>query len=205
MQSIAANSLGLRSPEISLRHPPHSLRVAVIGASSVMGATERDNEHTFPAQLEGLLREAMPHKRIDVINAGIAGYSLADERAMLERRMAPLRADLVILYTGFNDFASYCRGSSRGVARALPMLTVPSWWLSYDLLMKKSLWLLLVCWGAAFGQAYPTKPVRSCRGALPYAAEEDTCGTSWDRSRGSFASSPPFAGRRLHSSGQTAL
>jgi lysophospholipase L1-like esterase len=139
VQSIQANSLGLRSPEISLVHPAHSLRIVVIGASSVMGAAERDNEHTFPAQLERLLREAMPHTRIDVVNAGIAGYSLADERAMLERRIAPLRPDLVILYTGFNDFASYCRGSGRADAPMLPMLSVPSWWLSYELLKKNTI------------------------------------------------------------------
>jgi len=138
LQSIQANSLGLRSPEISRAHTEHSVRIAVIGASSVMGANERDNEHTFPAQLEGLLREALPNKRIDVINAGIAGYSLADERVMLERRIAPLRPDLVILYTGFNDFASYCRSSGRTDAPALPMLSVPNWWLSYDLLKKNS-------------------------------------------------------------------
>jgi lysophospholipase L1-like esterase len=138
VQSIQSNSLGLRSPEIPVAHPPHGLRVAVIGASSVMGAAERDNEHTFPAQLESLLRNAMPGKRIDVINAGIAGYSLSDERVMLERRIAPLRPDLVILYTGFNDFASYCRGSGRTDAPTLPMLSVPNWWLSYELLKKNT-------------------------------------------------------------------
>ena len=138
VQSLQANSLGLRSPEIALAHPAHSLRIAVIGASSVMGAAERDNEHTFPAQLEDLLRNAMPRMRIDVINAGIAGYSLADERAMLERRIAPLQPDLVILYTGFNDFANYCRASGRADAPRLPMLSVPSWWLSYELLKKNT-------------------------------------------------------------------
>jgi lysophospholipase L1-like esterase len=139
VQSIRSNSLGLRSPEIPLAHPAQSLRVAVVGASSVMGATERDNEHTFPARLESLLRAAMPHKRVDVINAGIAGYSLADERAMLEHRIAALRPDLVIIYTGFNDFASYCRASGRADAPTLPMLSVPSWWLSYELLKKNTM------------------------------------------------------------------
>jgi lysophospholipase L1-like esterase len=138
LQSIQANSLGLRSPEISVAPPADSLRVAVIGASSVMGATERDNEHTFPSQLENLLREALPYRHIEVINAGIAGYSLADERTMLERLIAPLRPDLVILYTGFNDFATYCRGSARPAAAALPMLSVPNWWLSYELLKKNT-------------------------------------------------------------------
>jgi lysophospholipase L1-like esterase len=137
-QSIRANSLGLRSPEIAVAHPAHSVRLAVIGASSVMGATERDNEHTFPAQLEGMLRAALLDKRIEVINAGIAGYSLADEQAMLERRIAPLQPDLVILYTGFNDFAGYCRGSARPAAPTLAMLAVPRWWLSYELLKKNT-------------------------------------------------------------------
>jgi lysophospholipase L1-like esterase len=138
VQSIQTNSLGLRSPEISPAPPAYGLRVAVIGASSVMGITERDNQHTFPSQLEKLLREALPYKRIDVINAGIAGYSLEDERVMLERRIAPLRPDVVILYTGFNDFASYCRGPGHPAAPTLPMLSVPRWWLSYELLKKNT-------------------------------------------------------------------
>jgi hypothetical protein len=139
-QTIQTNSLGLRSPEIPLAHTPHSLRLAVIGASSVMGATERDNEHTFPAQLEAQLREALPGRRVDVINAGIAGYSLSDERAMLERRIAPLHPDLILLYPGSNDFAGYCRFPVRTQARVSrqPLLSVPRWWLSYELLKQNT-------------------------------------------------------------------
>src|SRR5215813_6429387 len=139
-QTIQTNSLGLRSPEIPLAHTPHSLRLAVIGASSVMGATERDNEHTFPAQLEAQLREALPGRRVDVINAGIAGYSLSDEHAMLERRIAPLHPDLILLYPGSNDFAGYCWFPVRTQARVSrqPMLSMPRWWLSYELLKQNT-------------------------------------------------------------------
>ena len=145
-QTIRTNSLGLRSPEIAPNHPPEVLRLAVIGASSVMGATERDNEHTFPAQLEAQLREAISDRRVEVINAGIAGYSLTDEQAMLERRIAPLHPDLVLLYPGSNDFTGYCRPPVRNLPMASRrhVLTVPRWWLSYELLKQNTAGLRVV-------------------------------------------------------------
>ena len=140
-QFIRSNSLGLRGPEISMTHGPQTRRIAILGASTVMGATAPDNEHTFPALLESRLRTRLRGLDVEVINAGISGYALADEQAMLERRLAPLRPDLVVLYPGFNDFGPYCQPTSRHRAPALkglPTVALPEWWMSDDLVLENT-------------------------------------------------------------------
>ena len=51
--------------------------------------------------------------QVEVVNGGISGYTLADEQALLEKVLAPLDPDLVVVYPGFNDFAGYCRPPRR--------------------------------------------------------------------------------------------
>ena len=130
--TIVTNSLGLRSPEIAPDRPlllgaaaghdddptsseiapvqpQNGVRIAVVGASTVVGAYTRSNEQTFPYVLQRLLRERYPGHSIDVINAGIAGFSLADQQSLIERLLSSFDIDLIILYTGFNDIGGYCR------------------------------------------------------------------------------------------------
>jgi hypothetical protein len=138
---IRSNSLGLRSPEIKEPRVPGSLRIAVIGASTVMGAYAADNSKTFPAMMDARLKTLFPERKVEVINAGIVGYGLPEQRRMLTRRVAPLHPDLVIVYPGFNDFAGYCRKDktkAEFVPQGLPMLQMPSWLLSSELLIKNT-------------------------------------------------------------------
>ena len=140
-QEIHSNSLGLRSPETSPRALPGVHRIAVIGASSVMGAYSPTNADTMPAVLESVLQRALPRSRIEVINAGIAGYKLADQRRMLEYIGEHLAPELVFVYSGVNDFAGYCR-AARAVAPVasyrLPQIELPHWLMSVDLLLKNT-------------------------------------------------------------------
>jgi hypothetical protein len=130
---IRTNSLGLRSPEITAHRLPNSLRIAIVGASTLMGVETAANEETFHALLEAKLRSQLPGRIVEVINAGIAGYTLHDERLLLERLILPLRPDLVIVYPGVNDFRTYCEGSPgfKGArSHGLPLLSLPDWLLS---------------------------------------------------------------------------
>lgn len=138
---LRANSLGLRSPEIPLARSPGSWRLAVVGASTVMGAYDPDTEQTFPARLEQRLRRDFPERRVEVVNAGIVGYKLNDQRRMLETRIADLHPDLVVLYPGFNDFLDYCQEPAtpgRPRHQGLPLVSLPSWLLSVDMLKKNT-------------------------------------------------------------------
>src|SRR5690554_4491278 len=95
--TIETNSLGLRSPEIPLERQPRSFRMAVVGASSVMGEMAASNDATFAYILERKLRADYPDARVDVINAGIAGHRLADQRQMIEFVVLDYDPDLIVM------------------------------------------------------------------------------------------------------------
>lgn len=138
---IRTNSLGLRSPEVTPARLPGSLRIAVVGASTVMGEMARSNEATFSALLHERLQKHYPDRKVEVINAGIAGYRLADQLSMLKQIVLPLKPDLVVVYPGFNDFADYCKAGKAPAASSregLPLLTLPNWLLSVDAVRKKT-------------------------------------------------------------------
>lgn len=141
---IRSNSLGLRSPELLPQRTPGSLRVAVVGASTVMGELARSNDTTFPALLAERLRARYPQRRIEVVNAGISGYRLADQLRMLEKIVLPLEPDLVIIYPGFNDFADYCRDAAQAPAslrQGLPLVSLPGWLLSVEAVRRHTAFL----------------------------------------------------------------
>lgn len=140
---IESNSMGLRSPEIPRTKTAGEYRVAIVGASSIMGAYSKTNEHTLSAFLQARLRKAMPQRQVQVINAGIAGAGMDDQRKMLHY-IAPLSPDLVIFYTGFNDLSGYCHKSGPAEGSPpwrLPSLASPSFLLSTDLLLKNTVFL----------------------------------------------------------------
>lgn len=143
--TLRSNSLGLRSPEIPRQRIPGSWRLAVIGASTVMGLYDRDTDTTFPARLEQSLRQQFPGKRIEVVNAGIMGFTLSDQRRMLETRVASLHPDLVIVYPGFNDFFSYCQDSSASKTQfqrqGLPLVEMPPWLFTADSIRRRTVFL----------------------------------------------------------------
>lgn len=139
---IRVNSLGLRSPEIPALKSQGEYRIAIIGASSVMGAYAATNDHTFAAYLESRLRRDLGSQLVNVINAGIYGSTLDDQTLMLKYVTERLHPDLVLLYTGFNDFADYCsdRPSSASVRNKfiLPAVQLPLWLQTMEMLRKNT-------------------------------------------------------------------
>ncbi|HJV27124.1 MAG TPA: GDSL-type esterase/lipase family protein [Aromatoleum sp.] len=140
---IRSNSLGLRSPEILPARAPGSLRIAVVGASTVMGELTPNNETTFPALLAQRLRQRYPNREVEVVNAGISGYRLEDQLRMLRKIVLPLRPDLIIVYPGFNDFADYCAEppAPASTREGLPLLSAPGWLLSVDAIRRQTAFL----------------------------------------------------------------
>ena len=140
-QTIRSNSLGLRSDELAAVKSHDETRIVVIGASNVMGADASDNDRTLPARLERGLRAQRPSAKVHVINAGIAGYGLGEQRRMFEYVAAKLAPDLAFAYVGTNNFAAYCRAAasvSPASPHRLPQWQLPRWLMSVDLLLKNT-------------------------------------------------------------------
>lgn len=86
--------------------PPGRLRVLVLGDSFAIGY-EVTAEQTFAMVLERELRRR--NVDVEVMNAGVSGYSTAEAALYLERELIKYRPDVVVSSTYENDFADNIR------------------------------------------------------------------------------------------------
>lgn len=101
---ISVNSLGFRDREFP-REKGDAFRIVALGESTTMGVTLEPGDRPWPAALEAILREQLPPgRRVEVINAGVAAYTLRDGLERLRRDVLPLKPDLLVSYHGYNGF-----------------------------------------------------------------------------------------------------
>ena len=94
------NSLGIRDREIT-DDKGDTIRIICMGNSTTFGNTLDRNE-TYPVQLEKFLRQKSV-RNLQVINAGIPGYSTLQGLILLEEKIWELQPDLIVISYGFND------------------------------------------------------------------------------------------------------
>ncbi len=93
------NSLGLRSHAVIQPKPSGVFRVFILGGSTVEGGF---NDQWVIATYLG--RELTKYYQgVEVINAGIVGYSSQEELALLQTKILDLQPDLVVIFDGRND------------------------------------------------------------------------------------------------------
>lgn len=97
------NSLGYRNDEFPLKPPAGVFRIAVLGGSTVYTEKVKDNAKTFTAQLENTLQEQYGYTNVQVINAGVPGYTSWETLINLEFRVLDLEPDMIIIYHNTND------------------------------------------------------------------------------------------------------
>jgi lysophospholipase L1-like esterase len=137
--SVTINSLGFRGHEISRERPPRTLRIACLGGSTTYCGEASCDEATWPQQLEDELARIHSDVRVEVVNAGIPGYTLEESLKNLERRVLPLEPDLLIYYEANNELCKDSRkvAESRGLVastEAGPVLSFLRRSLLFDLL-----------------------------------------------------------------------
>jgi len=93
---VTFNGLGLRDPRQSVAKPPGTFRVLLLG-DSFMEAVQVDERHTTAALLEERLRRLRPDLNVEVINAGVAGWSTSIESLYLDADGRRFQPDLVVL------------------------------------------------------------------------------------------------------------
>ena len=79
------------------------LTIVALGSSSTEGAGASSRAASYPAQLEGLLRAALPGVELRVINAGKSGETSAEMLARLETDVLAHDPDLVIWQASGNE------------------------------------------------------------------------------------------------------
>ena len=92
----------LNQQAFAVEKPTQGFRVFTLGGSSVYGFPW-DASVAFPAILGDLLQRAHPMLRIESINAGAMSYAM-HRLELLSRELAEYDPDLVIIYSGHNEF-----------------------------------------------------------------------------------------------------
>ncbi|HWQ91883.1 MAG TPA: SGNH/GDSL hydrolase family protein [Clostridia bacterium] len=107
MQSrIRINSRGFRGKEI-IEPKGEVFRIVALGESTTFGITLSAEDRPWPERLEELIRERLkPNRPVEVINAGVAGYTLGHNLSRFARDILPLKPDLILCYHGINGFPS---------------------------------------------------------------------------------------------------
>jgi lysophospholipase L1-like esterase len=99
---IALNEEGFRSAHLPAARRPGALRIACIGDSWTFGMNVNQDQ-TYPAQLEALLKRRSPSADVDVMNFGVLGYSSFQGLELLKRRVLDLHPDVLVIGFGMND------------------------------------------------------------------------------------------------------
>jgi lysophospholipase L1-like esterase len=96
------NSLGLRDEEFSVKKPPKTFRILMVGDSYTFGIGN-NLEDTFVKRLEKKLNATEGSIHYQVINGGCSSYSPLLEYLFLIHKGIPLNPDLVILNYDISD------------------------------------------------------------------------------------------------------
>jgi lysophospholipase L1-like esterase len=97
------NSRGFRGPEFTPQKPPDILRIICIGNSCTFGSWVENYSALYPSRLSTHLRDSNPGKKIEVINAGVEGYTIYQMLQYWRKIIKPLHPDIITIYAGIND------------------------------------------------------------------------------------------------------
>ena len=124
-QGKISNNLGLRnSIDLTLKKAPGTLRVLALGDSCTFGVGV-DQPASWPARLEAHLQAAAAKGgnrpssslRIEVLDAGVPGYTSFQGLAYLDGQGLGMEPDLVIVCFGWNDRVVWDNRTDRFIAR----------------------------------------------------------------------------------------
>lgn len=107
--NIHINSLGFRSPELTLPKPAGVVRLAFLGGSTTYCAEVSGNEMTWPHLVWQSLSAALPESKFDYVNAGVPGYGIEHLLLNLQRRVRAFAPDVIVVYEATNDFSADSR------------------------------------------------------------------------------------------------
>ncbi len=106
------NSLGFRDREWSLAKTPGVPRILCLGSSTTEGGNASGLRGSYPFLLERTL-ESRTGRDFEVLNAGIGGWTSAEELVAWFLTLQDYAPDLVVLHEGVNDLQPRFRADFR--------------------------------------------------------------------------------------------
>lgn len=97
------NNQGFKGPPAEVPKSPQTVRILVYGDSN----TEGTPEDSWPDRLQSVLTsvERQTHRRYEVLNAGVAGYTSHQGLLRFQQEVEQYQPDMVLVAFGWNDLA----------------------------------------------------------------------------------------------------
>lgn len=95
---VTINRMGLRGAEVAQPKPTSRTRIVCFGDSITFGYGVGDEE-TYPF----LMGRALADSGVEVVNAGVTGYTSHQVRRLAARLLPQIQADVVLIMIGWND------------------------------------------------------------------------------------------------------
>ena len=141
-QTIATNRYGLRDDDYEPIPPAGERRIALLGASTIMGAYAPTNAQTSSAALQRYLNAGQDRDSYKVVNAGLAGTTILGQSRILTGMLPDLGVTQVIWYPGTNDIGCSAATNPRITsAIRLSWPDLPKWTLTSDIIVKNTAFL----------------------------------------------------------------
>ena len=100
-RAFRINERGYRGAPIETPKPPGTVRIVVLGGSSVFDINASEG-HDWPHLAQEMLR-TMGHPGVEVINAGVPGHATGDSLGRLYSQIWMYEPDYVLVYGAWND------------------------------------------------------------------------------------------------------
>lgn len=102
---------GLRAPDFADAKTPGTTRIVCMGDSSTFGFSHYGSGllgfHPTYAEILAAILNADGRRRVEVINAGVLGYTTLNGLRQLDHVVRPWRPDVVTIRYGVNDYLRY--------------------------------------------------------------------------------------------------
>ena len=86
-------------PVVEVPKPPRVLRIMAYGDSN----TDGPDQGGWPAELQRLFDNGQGHRRVEVLNAGVSGYSSLQGLRRFRQEVGSYQPDVVLVSFGWND------------------------------------------------------------------------------------------------------
>jgi uncharacterized protein YjbI with pentapeptide repeats len=106
---IKYNSYGFRGPEISKEKPDNTIRIFLVGGSTMANTEYADELFTTKGQMQQKIDELNLDVEVEIINAAIASAKSWHELQLAEDMLYDFNPDMIIHYTGWNDITAQVR------------------------------------------------------------------------------------------------
>ncbi len=99
---VATNRFGMRSPEFAAAKPPGTLRVLMIGDSTLYGGSYVDQADLYSQQLQEHLERLTPQASVEVLNVGVNAWGPFHKQGYI-KRYGTFDADVAIVCMPIGD------------------------------------------------------------------------------------------------------